>query len=329
MSLLTVTADVLINKILALLTYRDVLRSGRSCKMMLKSTSHEYLWRSIFQRDLSKIVIPPNYREAYKAYVIKIGEIIKETNPHYQTNAKVYQLIVSLGYEITIYRYDTIRTKCNVVLGYDESHYFECNYGNILNHAVRDNRSDLVEHLMNIYSSYNHPATLNKAIEEAVRFNRPKIVDLLAKRGAPLNHSLLEIVYREHHLEMFVVLTTKYQLPIDYIKLCKAAIDGNHLDLVKELLPNISGEINSLAKYAASEKKWQMVNYFLDIGGANDYTTLLYSSLRLAPFTLIRRLVESGADYTQVLQSPQQFRSDDLIMGYGDNIEYLLSLPPR
>lgn len=97
-------------------------------------------------------------------------------------------------------------------------------------------------------------------------------------------------------------------------RLCMDAAVAGKLEIVKYLTTRLKGPFDDYAIEAASNRRFHVVTYFVELG----------CCLRYAPLSLVKLLVELGANYWSVLRTAT---SPAIFFGQmAENHEFLLSL---
>ena len=309
---------------MSLLSYRTVIQLTRVCKRLRKLTTSEKVWKMLFNRDLSEVVVPIYYRDAYKSYHIQIERYSRRD---YSEGNRIYWLTITRGYEKVIYRYDNIRKRFNTNNTPEHSWYFDCQCNGLFSELVKSNRVDLILHCLHkkIFTT-SISDELHDGLKTAIECGHDSIMEELLNHGALVDNAVLGSVCVKGDLSLWKRLLNLMREPLDLYYLCGRAVEEGQLHILHQLYPNKEVTNNDLATTAASHKQWHVLEYLLD-QGCNNQTELLKKIIKAPRIDLIKRLVKEGADYKEVLTDMSWFQCHDVLNDTNENIEYLLSLP--
>lgn len=185
------------------LSTADISRLGQTCVDFNRSLcnpieptdSFQQLWKTLYQRDISKLRLPPSgdYREAYRRIMEDIRAEIKSVeNDWDRLIDPAFAYVTEHGYEQLVHRYLRLLSynPAQIMWGL----YAVSQYGYL----------DLVQSLLDLY-----PTSINGALIYASNGDHREIVEYLLIRGATnLNGAIEGASYRGHQ-EMVHYLISK------------------------------------------------------------------------------------------------------------------------
>lgn len=303
MSLSTLPSDIFIHGLVKYLTYKSVLLLAQVCKSLSIQCRKDEVWKILFRRDLSQIVQVKTHRSAYLNYFV----IATRDHEHMVSISALYS-----GYEQALYRCDAILQKYGlprIPETITKHRVFDC-----------DIRLDLLKWVY--IGAGKKPSHLSRLFRRALEEMEEDYMDYALQEGYTVESTDLTDAIRNSSFSIFKKLHGLFGTSTDN-RLCMDAAVAGKLEIVKYLTTRLKGPFDDYAIEAASNRRFHVVTYFVELG-CKDHTKILHCCLRYAPLSLVKLLVELGANYWSVLRTAT---SPAIFFGQmAENHEFLLSL---